>query len=448
MPINIADDKKVTSLSVIEHYTRLGIDPNKVEFIKDYDVKYPTTKVYHDHVSGTNLAVIKQIPRFNEKDERIIPCFKSKSKGIYENDINFFDLKVDGEKVTLSVKDKQLEYTPQLFINDVVETFASAKLTSSDKKYTNNVLTWKSKSCYRVIKITEGTYRESWIFKRDVGKIEIKHNFIGDKLIRIGHGYDQKGKLNIQTVGDSEIFEGEAVYPIVLGGYSTYYVDASSVDGWVSHYTAGGEVDFSDLVNGAGTDSDDSSNTGVLCGIVADSTTNRFNNIKRSIFLFNTGALASNQNVYSAYISVNIPGKNDTLGCLPNVGLYETDPDSDTALVDSDYSKFGSSSLSSILDYGDIITGYNSFLLNDEGRSKIIREDISKFGFRNANYDVADTPPSWINSAYCGINCYFSDNGTSTEPKLVVSYREKTEYIRVSSELQEDIELTSEINLE
>jgi len=61
--------------------------------------------------------------------------------------------------------------------------------------------------------------------------------------------------------------------------------------------------------------------------------------------------------------------------------------------------------------------------LNATGRGNVSLTGISKFGSRNANYDVANSAPAFTAFASNGIQIYFADQaGTANDPKLVVTY--------------------------
>ena len=72
-----------------------------------------------------------------------------------------------------------------------------------------------------------------------------------------------------------------------------------------------------------------------------------------------------------------------------------------------------------------LTTVYNDFTFNATGIGNINKTGISKFGTRNANYDVANTAPalSSINDRWHYLDGYFADEtGTANDPKLVVAY--------------------------
>jgi hypothetical protein len=145
----------------------------------------------------------------------------------------------------------------------------------------------------------------------------------------------------------------------------------------------------------------------------------------RSIFLFDTSALSSEATITAAVLSLYGTQKNDDNNATPDLDIYTVSPASNTSIALSDYGSFGSTSQTgSPIAYASMsATGYNDFTLNATGRGNVNKTGISKFGARNANYDVAAVTPNAVVNASSNLFVNFADiSGTSTDPKLVVSY--------------------------
>jgi len=441
----VTGKKKVTS-NFAKEILKGKYDTDYVEFHKDYCKEHPSTKIYRDTITGDEIAVIGRLPRVDKQGNRIVAKFNYQdSKYIIDN--NLFECEVDGEQVTVRHEGKECIYTPQLFLDGILQTFYNP-IIKSTLDYENNVIEFNSPKATRRIRIFEGSYREEWIIN-EKADIEVKHNFTGDNLINIGTGHDVSMKpIDVKVSGDSELFSGDADYPVTICGFSLYYVTTNSVDGSVGQGSLSGDT-FSNLVNGSGDSSGDTGGLASLCKINSNATTNLWDDIDRGVILFDTNTLDYDKNIYNANISLYIYSViQDTLNCKPDIGIYETAPASDTALVDADYATFGSLLLSNEIAYDDIVvSSYNSWNLNAAGRSKINREDITKFGTRS-NYDATNTAPSWVASSTLNISYRPSEFGTSTEPRLTVFYRNLTEYIKLESGYLEVIELTSGVDLE
>jgi len=89
--------------------------------------------------------------------------------------------------------------------------------------------------------------------------------------------------------------------------------------------------------------------------------------------------------------------KLDGLVCTPDIDIYTSTPAINTSLVAGDYQQIGSTSQTGApISYADwSTTGYNDFTLDAVGLGNINKTGISKFGVRNANYDVSGSPPNW-----------------------------------------------------
>jgi len=220
--------------------------------------------------------------------------------------------------------------------------------------------------------------------------------------------------------------------PELSFGFSTLtkYPDAdpetNTVDGYVAHtYNLGSGVDWAVLVAGVGTSAVDTAlvDSGVL--VRCDNVTDKYRQINRSIFLFNTAALTAYASISAAVMSISSNFKFDDGTLAPNVDIYTSAPASDTALAAGDFDSFGSESQTgSPISYASWSTaGYNDFTFNATGRGNISKTGISKFGARNQNYDVASSPPAWTSTFKAYLDFYYAEQtGTTDDPKLVVTY--------------------------
>jgi len=221
-----------------------------------------------------------------------------------------------------------------------------------------------------------------------------------------------------------------SIQPVLNCGFDTLtvYPDAGSgnttVDGHIWRTVSTGGT-WSDVRNGAGTYANDTDSSGYACAIYANSNTDKWSDIARAIFLFDTSSLDDDANISNAILSLNSSGKNDGLSIKPNIDIYTSNPTSNNNLIPSDYGTLGTTSMTgSPISYSSWPSSFNyvDFTFNATGRGNISKTGISKFGTRNANYDVANVEPTWSNH-YSNILCRFADtSGTSYDPKLVVTY--------------------------
>lgn len=204
--------------------------------------------------------------------------------------------------------------------------------------------------------------------------------------------------------------------------------ETTTVDGMVNR----GEQDetFAAIRAGAGTGGGSAETSSWLGLIQFSATTNQFKYIDRSIFLFYTAVLTGAATISAATLSIagkETSGNINNCSTIPDLDVYTSNPASNTNLVAADYSAFGSTSQTggAVVTYtGWNANAYNAFVFNATGLSNIAKTGVSKFGVRNANFDVANVAPSpWINDYAFRIEAAYADEtGSANDPKLVVTY--------------------------
>ena len=216
--------------------------------------------------------------------------------------------------------------------------------------------------------------------------------------------------------------------------YPDANVESTSVDGEVyQHYGSDSTTDWATLIAAAGNlNADfgadhDSGNPDFGFYFQGATATDKWWGLLRNPILFDTSSLGASASISAAVLSVRGDTKNDSLGVTPTADIYTCNPASNTALADGDYNRtlWGSTSQTgSPITYANYsTTGYNDFTFNATGIGNISKTGISKFGIRNANYDVAAVVPTWSASNNSNISHYSADAaGTDTDPKLVVTY--------------------------
>lgn len=211
---------------------------------------------------------------------------------------------------------------------------------------------------------------------------------------------------------------------------STFYPDAdpetNSVDGRVDHSqgTPGG-VSWATLVAGVGTGAADAGGTAYAFYFHAGTTSPNFDEIRRSIFLFDTQNIPDMDTIDSAILSLSGSSKDDALAATPDLNIYSSAPASNTAVVSGDYDSLGSTPFSTAITYANLsTTGFNDFALNADGLAQISKTGVSKFGARNANKDVANTAPAWTSNLDSGFIVYMAEEVAAGDqrPKLVVTH--------------------------
>src|SRR3990167_3571606 len=225
---------------------------------------------------------------------------------------------------------------------------------------------------------------------------------------------------------------------LTLTAYPDPDPETTTVDGFVNRATAAGGEDWATIIAGAGTSN--TANGGSITYIYTQahgSTSGNWTNHRRSIFLFDTSALGASASISAAVLSLF--GNAKTCGThAPTLDIYTSTPASNTALANGDYSQIGSVSQtgSAMTCAAYSTTAYNDFTFDATGIGNVSKTGVSKFGLRNANYDVAATTPTWAAGTYFDISGYDADAaGTTNDPKLVVTYPAPTTYEETYSEV-------------
>jgi hypothetical protein len=224
-------------------------------------------------------------------------------------------------------------------------------------------------------------------------------------------------------------FFNDAEFPVYTDDSLTVYpnphIEVDTVDGTVSD--AGNTLTWANLIIEPGSEASDNSAGGQAFSIQATLDVDRWLQLDRSIFLFKTSSIGVGGTIISATLSLcGKASKADNLGITPNINIYSAAPASSTALVAGDFDSLGTTAFSTAITYagwGEGLTVYNDFALNAAGIAAIDMTGISKFGARNANYDVSGTPPTWSSGNLSNLDVYFAEQAlTTSDPKLVVNY--------------------------
>lgn len=432
--------------AVLKEFVKQGINKVDVVLEQDYAPKVkgkeqnPYSKTYQDTKSGKSIMIISSLPMVTADGTPIDVGWDIQGKKFVEKN-NLFKATVDGVNVTLTVKNDQpfdpaqggpdgrkkndkLTFHAQLFLNGIEQVPTGPVLLAVDPinpNYSNNTLEWDYGIAKRRLRLIEGNVLGNWIFPANPnGNVRIVYNQTGSYKLKLGIY-----KFNDDEERVSAAQFNAAIYPFEVsdtGG--PYYPDANpetaSVDGYVSR-SVSSEI-WSSLTSGAGTGKSDSG-TFLANYIAASTTSNQFAILYRNIMLFDTSGLPDTAVVSAATLSIYGASKADSLSAAPDSNIYSSTPASNTALANADYGNLGSTAFSTAITYSSISTsGYNDFALNASGISAISLTGISKFGLRNANYDVANSAPNWVSNAWTQVQFYASEGGAGFKPKLVVTY--------------------------
>ncbi len=452
MPEKVTNpSKQVIDIILLSHLADQGIDKDYVEFTQDYAMpsivngkrekgKSPYAKFYRDLNSNKRFMVVSGLPMVDADGIKFECCWQVAGINYFIGKNNLFRSKVQGASIELICRNDQpdgrkandkLTYKPQLFINAIEQSCGAPSLLPIDPvnpNYLENTLEWDYGICKRRLRIIEGSIYGNWIFSSNPnGEVRIKYNQTGDYKLKLG-----QFKINDdEEVIPTSIFTS-AIYPFAISDSATYYPDAdpetTSVDGKVAQSIISTGT-WAEIRDGAGDNSSDTDISASFIG-VASTTSNRWSQIVRGIFLFDTSGLPDDVNITAATLSLYGSNKVTISSWTLNINVYSSAPASNTALAAGDYDSLGATAFSdtSITYANWSITGYNDFALNASGIAAISKTGVSKLGARNADHDVANSAPTWEDQKYTYLYTYMSEKGEGYKPKLVVTYTAPTNW--------------------
>jgi len=231
----------------------------------------------------------------------------------------------------------------------------------------------------------------------------------------------KNGAIQVYVSDEGEITV-ELSEPTTTTFYPDPHTEVTSVDGYANEST---QANWATIIAAAGDNANDSAVSGMVVHIGSADTGGNWSFLSRGIYLFDTSSLPDDVDITNATFSVYGSLKYDNLNITPNVNVYASNPNSSTALVAADYANVSSTPFcdTPITYAGWDTAGYNDFALNAAGLAAIDVAGVSEFSLRNANYDVAATPPAHTPSQQSSLQGYFADQaGTANDPKLVVTY--------------------------
>jgi RHS repeat-associated protein len=222
----------------------------------------------------------------------------------------------------------------------------------------------------------------------------------------------------------------EIIEPLPLDvASSTFYAD-SGISGpggsaTLERYISDASSEYFNVIRaGVGTYVSSIDNPNNFAGMQSGTANSRWRALDRAVLTFDTSAIPEDHVIISATLSIYGSGKMDNGTAIsPNINVYNATPASNYNFSASDYGQIGTTTQSdAAISYSGWNTaGYNDFVLNAAGLANISTTGITKFGTRNANYDVASTTPAWSNNTGHFLQGYLAQEaGTSKDPKLTI----------------------------
>lgn len=196
-----------------------------------------------------------------------------------------------------------------------------------------------------------------------------------------------------------------------------------SIDGDVGRSTA--TETFATIRSSAGNNHNSNVADNDCALILASTSANRYDFMRRAIFLFDTSSIGSSQVVSDATLSLfgTVLDTSNGLGGAQGVALVNSSPASNTTLANTDYGNVGTTRYATDIPIGSWSTSaYNVFTLNATGISNIAKTGVTKTGTAVSG-DVDNVEPTWSSGGQASASCNFADQaGTTNDPKLVVNY--------------------------
>lgn len=162
-----------------------------------------------------------------------------------------------------------------------------------------------------------------------------------------------------------------------------------------------------------------------FAGAFAFTSAGNWNEMYRSMFLFDSSGIPDSDTISSATFSIYVTSKADPHNEIDFM-LGTSSPTSNTNLTTSDWdrsTKFGATRLASDIPYASITTSaYNNFTMNATGIANVSKTAVTKLSVQLAE-DVDNTTPTWASGTYKHITGSFADFGgvgTTQDPTLTV----------------------------
>lgn len=213
--------------------------------------------------------------------------------------------------------------------------------------------------------------------------------------------------------------------PVTTKFYPDPHPEVSSVDGQVKRTNPTG--DWADVHDGPGTGAEDKGASYVV-GLRCGPTKPNWYEIYRAPQLYDTSPIPPGSLIDAAEVGEYVEGKiNDWGGANFGLGVYESYPTSNTALVAADYGKLYAVQLATPILYNSITVGaMNVFTLNAAGLMKVIPGGITKLALRESQRDAPNAPPPWLRYALLTFAISSADTPFPAQrPYLKVTYRPK-----------------------
>lgn len=189
---------------------------------------------------------------------------------------------------------------------------------------------------------------------------------------------------------------------------------------FVVTYTVPPNETLATIRAGLGTAANDSEASGNAVRLLASSTSNQYDELRRAILAFDTQGVPDPAVIDSANLRLYVNSVTQTIGGQ-SLGVVQGTSASNTALAAGDFeTQTYTVRQASDKTIAGLTTGaYNSYSLNATGIGNINKQGLTKFALK-LSADIDNTAPTWVSGASAAVNIDFAD-GTN-DPELVVNY--------------------------
>lgn len=205
-----------------------------------------------------------------------------------------------------------------------------------------------------------------------------------------------------------------------LTAYPDANPETTTVDGRT--YTADSNVIFSTIRAAAGATAEDSGTDQEFVLLRSTTSSDQYQFLVRSLFLFDTATLTSSATISAAVLSLYGTNKNVANGSN-TIDIVSSNPAGNTGLVAADHATLGTTVYADMASAAYSTSAYNDFTLDANGIAQVSKTGVSKFGAR-LGWDTDNSFGGvWASAADTGFNGYFADQtGTSNDPKLTITF--------------------------
>lgn len=442
-------EKRPTDPELIDYLDKIGIDKDYVEMTGNYSVdreagKSPYSQTYTDRKTGKYYLLTSQVPKVNYLDYPIVPgwvvsenLILSKTNtflAIYDTTENTLVIRCSSDQPNGLASGDNITLSWELVVGKkIIAPIGIPSILAVDpvnSNYQTNVIEIDYGICKRWLRLIEGRYHGYWVFEENPrNDVTVNYSYEGKVGLRLGQFAVGDSEIVLRDVFDNPeeygLFDG---YPLRISDTTDpIYPDANpetdTVDGYVYRYADNSSWD--EIHEGTATSFDSSGDYLYPCWIEAETTTDEWERIMRSIATFDTSVL-DGYTVTGGTLSLYSYGKSG--GTYPSINIFDCgELNSPDELAYADYAMLLSYTTALCDDdfaYADWDGSheYHDFDLNSAGINWIVTDGITNFAFREQDYEVADIEAPWVSGQTTYMRCYSTDKGAGYQPKLVIEY--------------------------